>query len=154
MVKHLDLAVGCALDPLTPEAPAADATTAPEFELSSWRVRYPWSESDFGFSSSDSMLTKVYDLCANTLRVTSLDTTTDSNTRERLPCEKQCPLSKVRADLLWVSDEADGFITGNSRYMFQREYHWQLHSARHQFLNPTWYLRHGTHFIVVAASLI
>ena len=52
-------------------------------------MRYPWSESDFGFSSSDSMLTKVYDLCANTLRVTSLDTTTDSNPRERLPCEKQ-----------------------------------------------------------------
>lgn len=34
------------------------------------------------------MLTRVYNLCANTLRVTSLDTTTDSNTRERLPCEK------------------------------------------------------------------
>ena len=89
------------------------------------------------------------ELCEDTLRVTSLDTTTDSNTRERLPCEKQCPPpSKVRADLLWVSDEADGFITGNSRYMFQREYHWQLHSARHQFLNPTWYdcnnRRHAT----------
>jgi hypothetical protein len=97
VVKRLELAVGCASSPRRSAVAAPSARAVPTFELSSWNVHYPWSESDFGFSSSDSMLTRVYGLCANTLRVTSLDTTTDSNTRERLPCEKQtAPLKALQ----------------------------------------------------------
>jgi hypothetical protein len=89
VVKRLDLAVGCAPSPSRSVVAVPSTRKVPAFVLTSWTVRYPWSEADFDFSSSDLMLTSVYSLCANTLRVTSLDTTTDSNTRERLPCEKQ-----------------------------------------------------------------
>ena len=68
-----------------------------ELNLTAWVVNYPWSEAegDAGhFNSSNTMLNKVWELCKNTVKVTSLDTTTDSNTREKLPYE------------------ADGFITG------------------------------------------
>ena len=49
------------------------------------------------------MLNKVWELCKNTVKVTSLDTTTDSNTREKLPYE------------------ADGYITGGTRHAMQRD---------------------------------
>ena len=52
--------------------------------------------------------------------MTSLDTSTDSNTRERLPYE------------------ADGLITGDSRIALQREFAWPKHSWRHNTWNPTW----------------
>ena len=56
----------------------------------------------------------------DTLRSTSLDTFTDSNTRERLPYE------------------ADGFITARSRWVLQKEYEWPKHSIEHVPQNPTW----------------
>ena len=70
-----------------------------DFDLSSWVVKYPWSESDSYFNSDNEMLNKVWKLCKDTLRITSLDTFTDSNTRERLPYE------------------ADGYITAMSRFL-------------------------------------
>jgi alpha-L-rhamnosidase len=60
------------------------------FELTAWQVHYPWSEDDSFFTSSDAGLDNIWNLCRNTLRVTSLDTTTDSNTRERRPYEVRC----------------------------------------------------------------
>jgi hypothetical protein len=83
------------------------------FSVSAWSVKYPWNETESAFASSNPMLNQVWDLCKNTLKVTSLDTTTDSNTRERLPYE------------------ADGYITGSSRTVFQKDQSWQLHSGRH-----------------------
>jgi len=53
-------------------------------------------------------------------KVTSLDSATDSNTREKLPYE------------------ADGYITGGTRHAAQRDSTWQRHSARHNIRNPTW----------------
>ena len=88
--------------------------------------------------SSSDILNQVYSLCENTIRITSLDTTTDSNTRERLPYE------------------ADGYITGLSRSFVQNEYVFIFfasmtnttkthitdtlgsHSAKSNFENPTW----------------
>jgi alpha-L-rhamnosidase len=70
-----------------------------DLDLTAWVVSYPWSDAsgDVGsFNSSNSMLNSVWQLCANTAKVTSLDTTTDSNTREKLPYE------------------ADGFITSGA----------------------------------------
>ena len=89
------------------------------YVLTAWRVRYPYREGDAGFRSSNTMLDAVYNLSVNTLRMTSLDTATDSNTRERLPYE------------------GDSFITGHSRLSLQREYQWPRHSWRHNILNPT-----------------
>jgi hypothetical protein len=94
-----------------------------DLDLSAWVVRYPWSESptDLGsFNSSNAMVNQVWDLCLNTVKVTSLDTTTDSNTREKLPYE------------------ADGFITGGTRHSMQRDSTWQRHSSLHNIRNPTW----------------
>ena len=79
-------------------SPAAPAEPL-QVDLSAWVVNYPWkegSDESGSFNSSNAMLNNVWDLCKNTLKVTSLDTTTDSNTRERLPYE------------------ADGYITGDS----------------------------------------
>ena len=56
-------------------------TAGMELDLSAWVVSYPWSEAedDLGtFNSSNAMLNKVWELCKNTVKVTSLDTTTDS----------------------------------------------------------------------------
>ena len=78
------------------------------FNLTRWAVRYPFDETESSFESSDGMLTKVWRLCRDTLKHTSLDTFTDSNTRERTPYE------------------ADGYITARSRWALQSE----LHSAQ------------------------
>lgn len=80
MLKHMSVAVACAPNQqrVSSELP---------FSLAAWTVAYPWNEEDSHFHSSSEMLNRVYELCRNTLRVTSLDTTTDSNTRERLPYE-------------------------------------------------------------------
>jgi len=96
---------------------------SPAFEtldVSAWVVRYPWSEKDSHFASSNATLDAVWRLCRDTLRTTSLDTATDSNTRERLPYE------------------ADSYITGLSRLALQAEYEWPRHSWRHNLNWPTW----------------
>ena len=67
---------------------AETAKASLKLDLSAWVVRYPWSEVDGEegmFNSSNPMLNAVWELCKTTVKVTSLDTTTDSNTRERLP---------------------------------------------------------------------
>jgi alpha-L-rhamnosidase len=102
---------------------ADDDVAGVELDLSAWVVNYPWSEAeeDLGmFNSSNDMLNKVWELCKNTVKVTSLDTTTDSNTREKLPYE------------------ADGYITGGTRHAMQRDSTWQRHSSKHNIRNPTW----------------
>eukprot|EP00912_Choanoflagellata_sp_UC4_P000216 UC4_evm6s135 len=122
--KTLDIAVKCTetrnYHQHLPDSLQNQVIGEVPFNLSMWRVFYPWNNSDSSFESENDVLNKVWNLCNNTMLVTSLDSTTDSNTRERLPYE------------------ADGFITGNSRYSFQKDTDWNLHSARHQFLNPTW----------------
>ena len=70
-----------------------------DFQLRVRTVRYPWVDTDSAFTSSSPVLNAVYDLCRYTTKATSLDTYTDSNTRERLPYELDgaretlCPLS-------------------------------------------------------------
>ena len=54
--------------------------------VSQWCVHYPW-ETQAMFHSSNPMLNRVWQMCADTIKYTSLDTFTDSNTREREPYE-------------------------------------------------------------------
>ena len=54
--------------------------------ITGWRVKYTWVEEDSAFGSSDSVLNSVWELCRNTIKVTSLDTFTDSNTRFVFMC--------------------------------------------------------------------
>lgn len=51
--------------------------------IRAWQVNYHWNDDDSSFNSSNAPLNDVWALCKNTLKVTSLDTYTDSNTRER-----------------------------------------------------------------------
>ena len=105
---------------LTKEEDAPIVSTTISLTLTAWSVQYPYFEGHSSFRSSSSLLNSIWSFCENTLRVTSLDTTTDSNTRERLPYE------------------ADGFITGMSRINLQREFGWPTHSWTHNIFNPTW----------------
>ena len=52
--------------------------SATPFELSQWSVHYPWEVDEASFSSDNEMLNKVWKLCADTIKYTSLDTFTDS----------------------------------------------------------------------------
>merc|ERR1711972_293694 len=90
------------------------------FTLSAWQVHYEWDECDTHFASSNATLNGVWELMRYTLEGGSLDTYTDSNTRERRPYE------------------ADGLIASSSRLMLQREYMWVRHSHAWVLQNPTY----------------
>ena len=91
-----------------------------EWTLSAWKVHYPWVESDSSFTSSNATLNAVWDLCRYTLDAASLDTYTDSNTRERRPYE------------------ADGIIAATGRLLVQRDVLWPRHSHAWVIHDPTW----------------
>ena len=57
-----------------------------DFSVGAWKTHYPYDPSDSQFSSSNATLNAVFELCRYTLEAASLDTYTDSNTRERRPC--------------------------------------------------------------------
>ena len=54
-----------------------DAGPAP-FSLGMWSVMYPWKV-EAAFASNNEMLDRVWKLCADTIKFTSLDTFTDSS---------------------------------------------------------------------------
>ena len=93
---------------------------APKPTISRWTVNYPFDDAVSTFLSSDDRLNAVYDLCRQTIKWTTLDTFTDSNTRERLPYE------------------ADMYITGWSYITTQTDTSLFTHSALHNIRNPTW----------------
>jgi len=90
------------------------------FTLSAWKVHYKWDETDSYFTSSNATLNAVWELSRYTLDAASLDTYTDSNTRERRPYE------------------ADGIIAATGRLLVQRDYLWPRHSHSWVIQNPTW----------------
>ena len=96
------------------------AGTAPTtFTLSAWKTHYPYYEGDSHFTSSDAVLNAVYELSRYTLEGASLDTYTDSNTRERRPYE------------------ADGIIAASARLLVQRDVLWPRHSHAWVMNDPT-----------------
>ena len=96
------------------------APAVPTISVSTWKVQYPFESTESHFSSSDKMLDRIWELSKNTIAVTSLDTATDSNTRERTPYE------------------ADTYIATWSRFYLSSEQAWPRHSFRFNFRNPTW----------------
>ena len=88
--------------------------------LGAWKVHYPYVATDSFFVSSDATLNAVYELSRYTLEAASLDTYTDSNTRERRPYE------------------ADGIIAATARLLVQRDYLWARHSHAYVLEHPTW----------------
>eukprot|EP01050_Picozoa_sp_SAG11_P012697 SAG11_NODE_1429_length_4936_cov_5.029539_3_plen_589_part_00 len=97
------------------------AGTAPtKFTVSAWKTHYPYYEGDSHFTSSSAVLNAVYELSRYTLEGASLDTYTDSNTRERRPYE------------------ADGIIAASARLLVQRDVLWPRHSHAWVLNDPTW----------------
>ena len=90
------------------------------FTLTAWKTHYPFYEEDSHFSSSNATLDAVWELCRYTLDGASLDTYTDSNTRERRPYE------------------ADGIIAASGRLLVQRDILWGRHSHAWVINDPTW----------------
>ena len=66
------------------------------------------------------MLDRVWRLCRDSLRYTSLDTFTDSNARERMPYE------------------ADGFCAAQSYWALRYDRALVAHTAQYLLNNPTW----------------
>jgi alpha-L-rhamnosidase len=87
------------------------------FNLTQWSVSYPW-EDEAAFSSSNGMLDRVWQLCRNTLKYTTLETFTDSNVRERMPYE------------------ADLFCAAGSYWALRSERALVRHSAQYVISNP------------------
>ena len=85
-------------------------TPPSNMSLSAWQTHYPYYPEDSSFTSSNATLNAVWELCRYTLEAASLDTYTDSNTRERRPYE------------------ADGIIAATGRLMIQRDFMWPRHS--------------------------
>eukprot|EP01046_Picozoa_sp_COSAG06_P023084 COSAG06_NODE_1818_length_8294_cov_40.638560_5_plen_735_part_00 len=86
------------------------------FTLTAWKAHYVWYEEDSHFSSSNATLDAVWDLCRYTLDAASLDSYTDSNTRER------------------TVYEADGIIAATDRLLVQRDLLWGRHSRESALL--------------------
>ena len=85
------------------------AGAAPAFALGAWKVHYPWVDADSAFASSNATLDAVWRLARYTVHAASLDTYSDSNTRERRPYE------------------ADGVIAATARLLVQRDVLWARH---------------------------
>ena len=83
-------------------------------------MHYPYDHSESRFSSSNATLDAVWELSRYTLEAASMDTYTDSNTRERRPYE------------------ADGIIAATARLLVQRDVLWPRHSHAWVINDPTW----------------
>jgi alpha-L-rhamnosidase len=64
-----------------------DGVAPKNFTLAAWKTHYPYYPEDSSFTSSNATLNAVFELSRYTLEAASLDTYTDSNTRERRPYE-------------------------------------------------------------------
>ncbi len=122
------------------------------FDLSLWSVRYPFDDTYAdSFVSSSDMLNRVWRLCSDTIKYTSLDTFTDSNVRER-----NVSTVFVYRYLLFLFQvllhtrcifthpsyhqpyEADGFVTSQSFWALSTDRDWSRHSTEWVIHRPTW----------------
>lgn len=83
-------------------------------------VSYPFDASAASFTSSDSILNKVWDLCRHTVMATSFAGIYVDGDRERIPYE------------------ADAIINQLSHYAADRDFAMARRSVRHLIYNPTW----------------
>ncbi len=83
-------------------------------------VHYPFDRFASSFSSSDSVLNAVWQLCKRTVEATSFCGTYVDGDRERIPYE------------------ADAIINQLSHYAVDRDFAMARHSVKHLIYNPTW----------------
>eukprot|EP01050_Picozoa_sp_SAG11_P035670 SAG11_NODE_13195_length_666_cov_0.724868_1_plen_103_part_00 len=75
-----------------------------DWGVAAWAVQQEYDPNDSHFSSDNTTLNRVWELCRNTLQAGVIGTFTDSNTRDRKPYE------------------ADGMIATAGRMLLQREF--------------------------------
>ena len=83
-------------------------------------VHYPFDRFASSFSSSDTVLNAVWQLCKRTVEATSFCGTYVDGDRERIPYE------------------ADAIINQLSHYAVDRDFAMARHSVKHLIYNPTW----------------
>lgn len=83
-------------------------------------VFYPFDETESYFSSSDTVLNRVWDLCKYSIKATSFCGTYVDGDRERIPYE------------------ADAYINQLGHYGVAREYSMARHSEEYLINRPTW----------------
>lgn len=91
-----------------------------QIRLTRHAVHEPFDEQASAFTSSDSVLNKVWDLCKYSMKATSFCGTYVDGDRERIPYE------------------ADAYVNQLTHYAVDREYSMARHSIAHLIFNPTW----------------
>lgn len=97
-----------------------EALPAAGIEIEALVVRYPYHDEESYFHCSDPDLKSIYDLCQYTIKATTLDLYTDSNTRER------------------GAYEGDALINALAHYPVQPEYSIQRFTFDYLLNRPTW----------------
>ena len=83
-------------------------------------VNYPFDDEAASFSSSDTVLNQIWELCKHTMKATTFCGTLVDGDRERIPYE------------------ADALINQLSLYSVDNHYSIARHTAEHLVKNPTW----------------
>jgi hypothetical protein len=95
-------------------------------------VNYYWDDTQSSFSCSDTVLTKVWDLCKYSIKATTFCGVYVDGDRERIPYE------------------ADAYINQLGHYCTDREYSMARYSHEYLMVNPTWPTEWIMHSIMMA----
>jgi hypothetical protein len=88
--------------------------------LTAMRVQYPFDGSRSAVASSDPLVGEIFRYCKHTIETLYMDTTTDSNERERMPYA------------------GDGYFAHETRYAVGGDWAMARHSMEYMFDNPSW----------------
>ncbi|MEI6678346.1 MAG: alpha-L-rhamnosidase C-terminal domain-containing protein [Mariniphaga sp.] len=95
-------------------------------------VNYYWDDTQSSFSCSDTVLTKVWDLCKYSIKATTFCGVYVDGDRERIPYE------------------ADAYINQLGHYCTDREYSMARYSHEYLMVNPTWPTEWILHSVMMA----
>jgi hypothetical protein len=88
--------------------------------LTAMRVQYPFDQSKSAVTTADPLVDEIFQYCKHTIATLYMDTTTDSNERERMPYA------------------GDGYFAHETRYSVGGDYTMARHSMEVMFDNPSW----------------
>ena len=88
--------------------------------LTAMRVGYPFDPTKSSVATADPLLDEIFAYCKHTIETLYMDTTTDSNERERMPYA------------------GDGYFAHETRYSVGGYYTMARHSMEVMFDNPSW----------------
>lgn len=88
--------------------------------LTAMRVGYPFDPTKSSVATADPLVDEIFAYCKHTIETLYMDTTTDSNERERMPYA------------------GDGYFAHETRYSVGGDYTMARHSMEVMFDNPSW----------------